>query len=122
MISTFEKMPETNMKMPDEYKDKILHVALPIKGKSVLMGSDNMPGSPRPIRSRSVSISIQTDSEEETDELFSRLSKGGKIEMPLQKTFWNAYFGTCTDKFGIHWLLNYDYGMGQYNLKKDDSI
>ena len=56
-----------------------------------------------------VSISIQTDSEDETTKLFNKLSGGGDVKMPLSKTFWNAYFGMCVDKFGIHWKVNYDY-------------
>jgi PhnB protein len=29
--------------------------------------------------------------------------------MPLEKTFWGAFFGMCADKFGILWMVNYDY-------------
>lgn len=54
-------------------------------------------------------LCINTESEEETDKLFNGLSKDGKVEMPLQKTFWNAYFGMILDKFGIKWMVNYDY-------------
>jgi PhnB protein len=53
-------------------------------------------------------IFIQTESEEETDRLFKKLSEGGKIEMPVNKTFWGAYCGMCRDQFGIQWMINYD--------------
>jgi PhnB protein len=43
-------------------------------------------------------ISLQTDSREEADRLFSRLSAGGEIEMPLQDMFWGDYYGSFTDK------------------------
>jgi len=28
--------------------------------------------------------------------------------MPNQDTFWGAYFGMLTDKFGVNWMFNYD--------------
>jgi Uncharacterized protein conserved in bacteria len=54
-------------------------------------------------------ISINTESEEETARLFNGLSAGGQVTMPLHKAFWGAYFGMFTDKFGIQWMVNYDY-------------
>jgi PhnB protein len=30
--------------------------------------------------------------------------------MPLSKAFWGAYFGMFTDKFGIHWMVNFETG------------
>jgi len=53
-------------------------------------------------------ININTESEAETDKFFNGLAAGGKIEMPLNKTFWGAYCGMCRDKFGIQWMINFD--------------
>jgi DNA-binding transcriptional ArsR family regulator len=47
------------------------------------------------------------DSREETKRLFDALSEGGKVTMPMEDRFWGAYFGECTDKYGINWMLNY---------------
>lgn len=91
--------------------EKILHVALPIGKDNVLMASDcpeSLKDTVTP--GNNISISLATESEEETERLFNALSEGGEIKMPLQKTFWNAYFGMLTDKFGIQWMVNYDYG------------
>jgi PhnB protein len=57
-------------------------------------------------------VNLQPESEEEATRLFNALSADGKVTMPLQKTFWNATFGMCTDKFGIQWMVNYDHGQG----------
>jgi len=54
-------------------------------------------------------ISINTQSEEEAKKIFNGLSAGGRVNMPLEKTFWGALFGMFTDKFGISWMVNYDY-------------
>ena len=53
-------------------------------------------------------ITIQPESKAEADRLFTKLSAGGKVEMPLQDMFWGAYFGAFKDRFGIQWMINYD--------------
>lgn len=54
-------------------------------------------------------ICMQAESEKEADRLFNALSAEGKIEMPMNKTFWGAYFGMCEDKFGLLWMINFTY-------------
>ena len=104
-----KKFCEESAEMSEEDKEKIMHVELPI-GNNLLMGSD-MPGGKGEVKPcDSVSISIQAESEEEAERLFNGLAEGGKVTMPLRKAFWNAYFGTCVDRFGINWMVNYGYG------------
>ena len=63
------------------------------------MGFSCQPGN-------NVYINLEPDTREEADALFSALSAGGKVEMPLQDMFCGAYFGSFTDKFGIQWMIN----------------
>jgi len=56
----------------------------------------------------SVSLSLDTSSEEEIQTWYEQLSAGGSADHPLENTFWGALFGDLTDKFGHHWLLNFD--------------
>ncbi len=110
-ISRFKDTPQQKgMEVSDGDKERIMHVALPIGKENVLMGSDAMEKAGESRLGDNVFISIQTDSKDETTKLFNRLSNGGNVKMPLSKTFWNAYFGMCVDKFGINWMVNYDYG------------
>ena len=74
------------------------------------MGSDRPAGEETAVFGDVFSISIAPDSEEEATRIFSELSAGGEVTMPLEKTFWNALFGTLTDKFGVQWMVNYEYG------------
>ena len=53
-----------------------------------------------------IHINLEPDTKEETKRLFDALSAGGKVEMELQDMFWGAYFGNCTDKYGVHWMFN----------------
>ena len=52
------------------------------------------------------SILIQVENEGQADGIFSRLIAGGKVMMPLEKTFWSKKFGMLTDKFGIKWMVS----------------
>ena len=86
-----------------------MHVSLPVSKDSILMGSDTVESfSNKVVEGTNFSISINTDSRAEADKLFNGLSSGGKITMPLDNTFWDAYFGMFTDKFGINWMVNFD--------------
>lgn len=89
-------------------KNKIMHVSLPIGKDTVLMGSDCDSKSGAVAIGANISISINTESKEEADTLFNGLSAGGNPFMPMSQTFWGAYFGMFVDKFGIHWMVNFD--------------
>jgi PhnB protein len=73
------------------------------------MGSDSNSQSGDVKFGDNISISINADNKEEAERLFNRLSEGGSITMPIQDTFWGAYFGMFVDKFGVAWMVNFDY-------------
>ena len=92
----------------EEDKNKIMHISLPIGKDHVLMGSDSNEASGSVAIGSNVSISINAESKQEADKLFNGLSAGGSPFMPMSQTFWGAYFGMFVDKFGIHWMVNFD--------------
>ena len=95
-----------DMGVSEADKDKIMHVSLPIGG-SVLMGSDTAEGYGLPhTPGNNFSISYAPESKAVADKIFAALKDGGVETMAMQDTFWNAYFGMCTDKFGIQWMIN----------------
>jgi PhnB protein len=51
-------------------------------------------------------ICLDVDTREESKRLFDALSAGGQVTMPLDDMFWGAYYGSCTDKFGVNWMVN----------------
>jgi PhnB protein len=107
-ISKFGEMTSSEeMPLSDEDKNRVMHVSY-IIGNSILMGSDSNSQSSDVVFGNNFSISINAESREETEKLFNGLSSEGKITMPLQDTFWGAYFGMFTDKFGINWMVNFD--------------
>lgn len=109
-IHRFGDMPATEgmPPLPEADKNLVMHVQLPILGGHLLMGTDAPASMGFKVNiGNNVYISLNPDSKEETTSLFEKLSEGGKVQMELQDTFWGAYYGSCTDKFGIQWMFNF---------------
>lgn len=112
-VGRFGDMPpqEGQPAIPAEYANRIMHVALPIHNDFMLFGSDNMDGSCGGTAltvGNNITLSLQIDTKTEADTVFAALSEGGTVVMPMGDTFWDAYFGMFTDKFGINWMINVD--------------
>jgi PhnB protein len=109
-MGRFKDMPaDSGHKMSAEDGEKIMHVSLPISKETSLMGSDvGGEWAPSFQLGNNFSISINGESKEEADKLFSALSAGGKVTMPMGKTFWGDYFGMWTDKYGVNWMMSFN--------------
>lgn len=110
-FSAVHKMSEMpgGENLPDDERNRMMHIALPIDGHTTLMASDIMPSAGHKIiEGNTVQISLHPESREETEKLFNGLSKDGIVEMALEDTFWGAYFGSFKDKFGIQWMINFE--------------
>lgn len=93
--------------MAEADKNLVMHIALPILGGHVLMGTDAPESMGFKVEvGNNVHINLEPDTRMETKKLFDALSSGGKVGMELQEMFWGDYFGSCTDKFGIQWMFN----------------
>ena len=108
-INRFGGVPTQEGQQPlaEEDKNLIMHMALPILGGHVLMGTDMTESMGFKINvGNNVSIMLEPDTRDETDKLYAALSKGGNPGSPVAEAFWGDYFGYCTDKFGINWMFN----------------
>lgn len=108
MVMRYKDAPAEH-KMGESNGEKIMHISLPIGQGTMLMGNDVPEMYGNAIIGTNFYISINTENEEEASKLFNGLSTDGHIMMPLEKTFWGAYFGMLKDKFGVQWMVNYDY-------------
>ncbi len=107
-IVRFKDMPLTGVNIPKEDESKVMHVGLHIGEGQMLMGTDTLEclGQKLVVGNNSY-ISINPDSREEADKLFSALSKDGSIEMAMGDQVWGDYYGSFKDKFGVQWMINY---------------
>jgi PhnB protein len=85
--------------------DLIMHSMLEAENGITFMASDT-PARMEYIPGNSISMSLSGDNDQELSDYFAKLSEGGKVTMPLEKAMWGDTFGICTDKFGIHWMVN----------------
>ena len=111
LVQTFGDGPP-DMDVPEDERNNIMHVSFPV-GSSVLMGSD-VPSTfgPSHKQGNNFSLSVNLESREESDATFAKLSDGGAVTMPMADMFWGAYFGSCTDKFGINWQVHCEHAQG----------
>lgn len=102
-IPPFEGQPP----MSDADKKLILHVELPITGGHIIMATDAPESMGFTIEvGNNMHINLEPETRAETKRLFDALSAGGKVTMELKDMFWGAYFGQCTDKYGINWMFH----------------
>jgi PhnB protein len=89
--------------VPPAWHDRVLHARL-IVGDTVLMASDSPPEYYE--KPQGLYVSLQIDTPAEAERVFRELSQGGRVTMPIDKTFWAERFGMLVDRFGIPWMVN----------------
>ena len=105
-LQRFKDMPGS--KVAEKEKNQLMHVALPLGKVAMLYGSDAPESMGRKVAmGNNINLMIDAESQAEADKLFRGLSAGGKVDMPLQKTFWGALYGSLVDKYGVHWMINF---------------
>ena len=103
MLMRFNESPEPappGMLAPG-FDKKVMHCSFKV-GETVVMASDGCePGT----TFSGISLALSLPTEPEVQKAFNALAEGGKVKMPLAKTFWSASFGMLTDKFGLDWMV-----------------
>jgi PhnB protein len=101
MLMRWKDSPDKSMCTPSN-ENKVMHASLKI-GESRVMASDGRnTGNPE---FKGFALSVNAKDEADADRLFNSLSAGGKVMMPLGKTFFSPRFGMTTDKFGVNWMV-----------------
>jgi PhnB protein len=102
-LMTHAESPMTTQTPPGS-GNRILHARLDLDGH-LLMASDAMVGRPyEGMKGFSVSLIYPTAAE--ARRVFGALAEGGRVIMPLDKTFWAESFGILVDRFGTPWMIN----------------
>ena len=107
-IIRFKDISSPEYPVAENDVNRMMHIALPI-GKNSLMANDVPESMGRVTENENRSkISVSAESREEADKLFSGLSAGGNIEVPIGDSPWDSYFGMFRDKFVIEWMVDFD--------------
>jgi len=107
-VVRFKDLESSGVHIAENDADKIMRITLPI-GENVLIAND-VPEAMGPVsenENRS-KISVSTESRAEADKIFTGLSIGGTVEMPMDNSPWGTYFGMFRDQFGIEWTVEFD--------------
>ena len=107
MMMTHGQAPDQTRVKP-ELRDAVLHARISI-GDTELMGAD-IPNA-EPMRSAYLTLNVQSDAEAER--IFSALSDGGEVFMPMQETFFATRFAQLRDRFGINWMIIHERPMAE---------
>jgi PhnB protein len=106
-VQTFGEMPaDPNHPLADGMKDLVMHALLKV-GETDLMFSDTFPGMAHQ-KGNNVTIAITSSDADRSKQIFDGLAAGGKVDMPLQETFWSPAYGQVTDKFSVSWQISTD--------------
>jgi len=87
--------------LPPGYEDKVMHASLRIGGSRIMASDGCEAGS----KFSGFSLSLSVATEADAQRAFAALAEGGKVTMPLGKTFWSPCFGMVEDRFGIGWMV-----------------
>jgi PhnB protein len=104
VLQTVGEMPAMAAQMPPEFKDRILHSML-TSGDLVIMASDL--NRDKRVEGNTVHLCVNCTSEEELDNFFTKLSADGTVVEGLKAMPWGGKFGALIDKFGKHWVFNF---------------
>ena len=103
MLMRQGESPDGTGMMPPGADQKILHAAFRV-GDSLILASDGACGGNPTFKGISLALSVVDSAAAER--AFAALGSGGKVEMPLTKTFFSPGFGIVVDRFGVKWLVS----------------
>jgi PhnB protein len=101
MLMRFKESPDPGS-CPAGSEEKVMHMSLQIGKTQVLASDGHCTGKPN---FQGFGLTLAVDSEAEADRVFAALGDGGKVQMPLAKTFFSPRFGMVADRFGVMWMV-----------------
>jgi PhnB protein len=98
----FKEAPDQSMVSPGN-ADKVMHAALRAGDTQLLMSDGRCNGSPN---FHGIALALSAANDADAERIFNALAAdGGKVNMPMTKTFFSSRFGMCNDKFGVGWMV-----------------
>jgi len=101
MLMRFKENPEPAANPPGA-GEKVMHCSFRIGDTQVMASDGNSEGKPS---FQGFSLALTARDEPEAKRLFAALGDGGKVQMPMAKTFFSPAFGMVADRFGVSWMV-----------------
>lgn len=104
MLMRFKDNPEPPApgNCPPGSENKVMHANLRIGDTQVMASDGRCQGRPS-FQGFALSLTVPDDADAERR--FAALADGGKVQMPLAKTFFSSRFGMVADRFGVSWMV-----------------
>jgi PhnB protein len=101
MLMRFKEAPDQSMISPGS-ADKVMHAALRAGDATILMSDGRCTGNPN---FHGIALALSASTDADAERIFNALAEGGKVNMPMAKTFFSSRFGMLSDKFGVGWMV-----------------
>jgi PhnB protein len=101
MLMRFKEAPDQSMMSPAN-ADKVMHAAVHVGDTQLLMSDGRCQGGPN---FHGIALALSAASDADAERMFNALAEGGKVNMPMTKTFFSSRFGMVADKFGVGWMV-----------------
>ena len=88
--------------LPPGSENKVMHASFKVGDTDVMISDGRCSGKPQ---FAGFSLSVAAPDEDAARRMFDALADGGKVTMPLGKTFFSPCFGMLTDRFGVGWMI-----------------
>jgi PhnB protein len=82
--------------------EMVMHASLRIGETTVLVSDGQGTGQ---LNFQGFALTLIAANDAEADRIFAALSDGGRVHMPLAKTFFSSKFGMLNDRFGVLWMI-----------------
>lgn len=102
-VMTHADLPPDAEPMPGATPEMVMHAALTV-GDTCLYGSDDPTGDGG--AKTGIGVAYSCSDAGEAKRIFDALSEGGEVQMPFAATFWSPGFGSCTDRYGVPWMID----------------
>jgi PhnB protein len=101
MLMRFKEAPDQSMVSPGS-GEKVMHAALRAGDAMLLMSDGRCTGT---ANFTGIALALSAANDADAERMFSALAEGGKVNMPMTKTFFSSRFGMLADKFGVGWMV-----------------
>jgi PhnB protein len=90
---------------PPGLEEKIFHATFRIGAAEIMASDCGCERLPNGTGFAGFALVLRADTPEKAEQFFAALSEGGRIQIPMVKTFFAERYGIVIDRFGVSWKV-----------------